>query len=62
LEAKKRLVELFEERKNQMAEKIQQEKECEKDTTSKEKETNEDDIYSFFSGPIHNSGQEEIEI
>ncbi|KAA1091307.1 hypothetical protein PGT21_030989 [Puccinia graminis f. sp. tritici] len=62
LDAKKRLVELFEEIKNQMAEKIQQEKEREKDTALKEKETNEDDIYSFFSGPSNNSGQDEIEM
>lgn len=48
---------MFEERKNQMAE-----KEREKDTALKEKETNEDDIYSFFSGPSNNSGQDEIEM
>jgi hypothetical protein len=56
-------VELFEERKNQMAEQIWQEKELEKDTTAtKEKEKNDNNIYSFFSGPSENPGKDKIEM
>jgi len=61
--AKKRLVELFEERKTQIEEKIQKNREHEKETTgSKDNEKNNDDIYSFFSGPSNDPGKDELEI
>ena len=61
--AKRRLVELFEERKNQMTEKLLQDKERQKDkTATQEKDNNEDDICSFFSGPRNNPGNDEIEM
>ncbi|PLW44122.1 hypothetical protein PCANC_13781 [Puccinia coronata f. sp. avenae] len=61
-DAKIRLVELFEERKIQMAEKRLQDKEREKEATStNEKESNEDDLCSYFNGPRNDPGNDEIE-
>ncbi|PLW06176.1 hypothetical protein PCANC_28089 [Puccinia coronata f. sp. avenae] len=61
-DAKIRLVELFEERKIQMAEKRLQDKEREKEATStNEKESNKDDLCSYFNGPRNDPGNDEIE-
>ncbi|PLW56264.1 hypothetical protein PCANC_02022 [Puccinia coronata f. sp. avenae] len=60
---KRRLVELFEERKDQMAEKLLQDKERGKATkATEEKEKDDDDIGSFFSGPSNNPGKDKIDI
>jgi hypothetical protein len=69
--AKRRIVELFKERKNQMAEKVLQDKEHEKKEKKKRKKTatqaagkekDNDKTGSWFSGPSHNPGKDETDI